>query len=616
MPRTPATLPPNLTNAAGLVDTLVRQLGTPPALQPPPTPQIPCIRNVSPLPPNGNPSLFQDLHTLHQIPVTEIQNLIDGRLSVIRLTELHPLLVRLRERLRHIPSSGNYLQQLFSQISDLLEVWSPPVANGGLNAQHFIEEIAALATIYPPIEITRGLNHRDWVLSITTPPITLSHNNQALPLGRFKVELNLTDIHHAVGINARGSLHLTALEPNFSQTDRDNLGEDACTQSNGGHAHPHMQEHSLCTGAAENVLRTAAREGRLVDFFDTLVSTLSMYNELSPYHHFHNWFPPALTAQPDTTEIHPEVRATYHGLVNTLSRPSPLPLDGQFHNVTSLPRNRFEGIPFGTRLFGSEPGRLAPHEIFVVGPNQSMRADGSLVGNAAPFHRLRFSDPPATEPTTGETWRRARVPNLSSVFPSNRSFIIESVNSTSRTFTYRFTTGTNVPNRPARPFSALTSCIRVRPAVPPPATVPTPPIAAPAPAPDTQNWDRPWNQIISEYEALRRQRREALQAAVRASFPPIEADPTIEPGTIRAVSRSRHSFYNPAQWASAFTQTNVDETAAHIMAAEILPTGTNVSIQTPTPTPTEGPATNDPQPAPATGPALGNDQPDQSHRDD
>jgi hypothetical protein len=103
-------------------------------------------------------------------------------------------------------------------------------------------------------------------LSVTTEPITLEGHY----LGPFEIRLDLRRL------SEDSPYRVIALDPHPAA-------------SREGVTHPHVSDESLCEGEGRTAVRQALSQGRLLDFFQLVVSLLRTYNRESPFVELTQW---------------------------------------------------------------------------------------------------------------------------------------------------------------------------------------------------------------------------------------------------------------------------------------------------------------------------------------
>ena len=103
-------------------------------------------------------------------------------------------------------------------------------------------------------------------LAVTTEPIEL----EDLPLGPFEIRLDWQELSGTLPYK------VVALEPNPAR-------------SNDSVTHPHVSDGTLCEGNGRLAIRSALKEGRLVDFFAIVRQLLETYAKGHAYVEIGDW---------------------------------------------------------------------------------------------------------------------------------------------------------------------------------------------------------------------------------------------------------------------------------------------------------------------------------------
>jgi hypothetical protein len=159
---------------------------------------------------------------------------------------------QLAECLRHLADASCALSSAYSQ-DDL------PV----LSLRHWLEEMTQLHEEFDGVTISREQGK----IRVATPPITL----REVSLGAFAI-----DLRSKGGTLSIASFEIEALDPSAANSDSDIF-------------HPHVRDGELCAGDAKVPIRKALEEGRLVDAFLMIQSTLQTYNPRSAYVTLDKW---------------------------------------------------------------------------------------------------------------------------------------------------------------------------------------------------------------------------------------------------------------------------------------------------------------------------------------
>lgn len=109
-------------------------------------------------------------------------------------------------------------------------------------------------------------HYKDKVLSIVTDPIALEYVDYSLALGKFQINLNISENNY----------NIEPLEPHWSY--------------NKEYFHPHVSSTGdLCEGEARLPIENALKDFRLYDFFTVVTQTLKTYNPDGPYLEMEKW---------------------------------------------------------------------------------------------------------------------------------------------------------------------------------------------------------------------------------------------------------------------------------------------------------------------------------------
>jgi len=136
-----------------------------------------------------------------------------------------------------------------------------------LSQKALLEEIKAIVSEYGENNVT-FINK---VLCVNIGNVTLTDETEEVDLGEF-----------TIGIDLSSPLPLAKVSI-FSE---DQVSTEA------GYVHPHVSEQRLCMGEAEEPAYDAICSGRLHDFFLIFQSTLTTYNEASPFEELSRWYNP------------------------------------------------------------------------------------------------------------------------------------------------------------------------------------------------------------------------------------------------------------------------------------------------------------------------------------
>lgn len=116
--------------------------------------------------------------------------------------------------------------------------------------------------------------YTDTTLYVETKEITLrDEENNTLELGKFSIGLETRDTSNEITT----MLFIEAIDPNPAVGSDDSI------------IHPHVQANRLCVGEAGSILYQSLVEGRILDFFITVNSTLKTYNSESPFRAIKDW---------------------------------------------------------------------------------------------------------------------------------------------------------------------------------------------------------------------------------------------------------------------------------------------------------------------------------------
>jgi hypothetical protein len=118
-----------------------------------------------------------------------------------------------------------------------------------------------------------------------TPPVTLTHEELFVYLGRFKIRVSrclLKDCLDNPSGDRLPRITCDALEPVFPK-----IGSHRC--------HPHVSDggppldRGICLGEAKPLIREAVKTGNLLAIFDLVESVLMTYNHNGPYQPLATW---------------------------------------------------------------------------------------------------------------------------------------------------------------------------------------------------------------------------------------------------------------------------------------------------------------------------------------
>jgi hypothetical protein len=132
-----------------------------------------------------------------------------------------------------------------------------------ISVRDIYHDLAALYDEFDDVSFDR----RRTQISVITEPITLD----GVYLGPFEIQLDWG------GLPCDHNYLAIATDPHPAAT-------------NSSVTHPHVQDELVCAGEAKQPIRSALREGRLLDFFLIVVNTLGTYNPGSPYVALEDWY--------------------------------------------------------------------------------------------------------------------------------------------------------------------------------------------------------------------------------------------------------------------------------------------------------------------------------------
>lgn len=112
-----------------------------------------------------------------------------------------------------------------------------------------------------------NFNLREATISVITTPVVL----EGVDLGRFEICLDWR------------RLGCSRSPYTVSAVDKRRAVRDSAL------SHPHVRDDRLCEGDGEAAIRSALRDGRLLDFFTIVAQTLSTYNPQSAYLALDDW---------------------------------------------------------------------------------------------------------------------------------------------------------------------------------------------------------------------------------------------------------------------------------------------------------------------------------------
>jgi hypothetical protein len=160
----------------------------------------------------------------------------------------------LRVALRNLCGQLTVLSEQIDQVSKCQPVPS---------LRDIYQDLIALEQEFTEVEFRRATLS----ISVFTRPITLD----GVSLGRFEIQL---DCHHVQRWAAPYRV----------------ISRDGRTSaSNSDVSHPHVLDERLCEGEGEPVIRSALKQGRLLDFFQVVENVLQTYNDESAYVRLENW---------------------------------------------------------------------------------------------------------------------------------------------------------------------------------------------------------------------------------------------------------------------------------------------------------------------------------------
>jgi hypothetical protein len=161
------------------------------------------------------------------------------------------------------------LRQIASQAEAALRVEAAEAPiSPACSVRDLLAELRSLEAEFPDEPVSVDL--RQGVLAVTTEPIAL----EEIRLGRFRIELRLTELRH--GLPGGTAFRCVALSPNPAS---------ACSAT----THPHVRDDQPCLGEATAPVQMALAEGRLCDGFLAVAAVLRTYNRGSPFVALEEW---------------------------------------------------------------------------------------------------------------------------------------------------------------------------------------------------------------------------------------------------------------------------------------------------------------------------------------